>query len=283
MNIDGIEIGSNHPPYLVAELSANHNGDYHRACAIVEAAAEAGADAIKIQVYDPIRLATARGGCNQVLQTGPWKGRSLLDLYKEGHTPIHWVPSLFAWARKLGITMFASVFDEEAVDFLEECECPAYKIASFELTNTPLIRKAAATGKPLILSTGMGNSIEISDALKSAAATQVALLHCVSDYPCKIEHANLGRIETMRRMYGLPIGWSDHTMGSEAAIVATALGACIIEKHLTLLRRDGGLDAAFSMERDEFAAMATSCRKAWLSVQEPDQPVEPYRHLRSVA
>lgn len=283
MMIDGLEIGDKHPPVLIAEMSANHNGDYHRACAIIEAAAEAGADMVKLQLYDPLRLATARGGPDHVLKTGPWKGWNLLDLYKTGHTPSHWFPSLFEWARQLGITLFSSVFDEQGIDLLEGIDCPAYKIASFELTNTRLIEKAAATGKPLILSTGMADGADISAAIKACGSTPFALLHCVSQYPTEVEDANLGRIPHMRQTYNRPIGWSDHTHGTEAAVAATALGACIIEKHMTLLRRDGGIDAAFSMERDEFSAMATACRKAWLATQTPKKKREPYRHLRVVA
>lgn len=282
MKIDGLEVGLQHPPLIIAEMSSNHSGDYHRACRIIKAAADAGADLIKIQLYDPLRLATSRGGPNKVIDTGPWKGRRLLDLYVEGHTPIHWVPSLFEYARELDVTLFSSVFDEEGVDFLEQCGCPAYKISSFELTNTRLIEKAAATGKPLIVSTGMADAADIAAAFKASACAPMALLHCVSQYPCDIENANLGRIPHMRRIYGRPIGWSDHTLGSEAAIAAVALGACIIEKHVTLRRSDGGLDAAFSMEPAEFSAMATACRKTWLAVQEPERPVEPYKHLRSV-
>jgi len=283
MNIDGIEISPLHPPYIVAELSSNHNGSYQRACDIIRAAADAGADAVKLQVYDPLRLATSRGGPDKVIDTGPWKGKRLLDLYIEGHTPIDWVPSLFDDARDIGVTLFSSVFDEEGVDFLEQCGCPAYKISSFELTNTRLIEKAASTGKPLIISTGMADHADIAAAFRASNGVPFALLHCVSQYPCPVEHANLGRIPDMRRMYGRPTGWSDHTMGNEAAIAAVALGACIVEKHLTLRRSDGGLDALFSMEPDEFSVMATACRKTWLALQEPDKPVEPYKHLRSVA
>jgi len=283
MNIDGLEVGPQHPPLIIAEMSANHNGDYRRACEIIKAAADAGADLVKMQVYDPLRLATSRGGPDKVIDTGPWKGKRLLDLYIEGHTPIDWVPSLFDEARDIGVTLFSSVFDEQAVDFLEQCGCPAYKIASFELPNLGLIEKAASTGKPLIISTGMADGAEIAAAFKASGGAPLALLHCVSQYPCPVEHANLGRIPHMRRVYGRPIGWSDHTMGNEAAIAAVALGACIVEKHLTLRRSDGGLDAMFSMEPDEFSVMATACRKTWLALQEPEKPVEPYKHLRSVA
>lgn len=282
MKIGGRQIGSGHQPYLVAEMSCNHGGDFPRALTIIRKAKQAGADAVKIQVFDPVKLAVARGGIEKPVGPGPWEGRTLGSLYQEAQTPIGWLPDLFGYARDIGITMFASVFDEDAVDLLEQFDCPAYKVSSFELRNAALIRKAASTGKPLILSTGMAEPHDISAAIQAASGTEFALLHCVSAYPCPIEKANLWRIERMRRIYGCPIGWSDHTIGSEAAIAATALGASIIEKHMTLDRNDGGLDATFSMGPHEFSDMVDSVRATWNACQETEALV-PYQDLRAQA
>lgn len=280
MNIAGQPIGPGRRPFIVSELSANHNGSLDRALSILDASKHAGADACKVQVYLPIALAEARGGMSKVVENGPWAGRTLYDLYRQGETPFYWLPVLFNHAAKIGITLFASVFDEANVDILEKFGWfGAYKISSFELRNASLIRKAAVTGKPLILSTGMAEPHDISAAIQAASGTEFALLHCVSAYPCPLEKANLSRISKMRRIYGCPIGWSDHTLGSEAAIAATALGASIIEKHLTLSRADGGLDASFSMEPHEFAAMVKSVHATWDACQESDV-LAPYKELR---
>jgi sialic acid synthase SpsE len=282
MNIAGLPVACGKRPLLVCEMSANHNGSLARALEIIVTAKAVGADLCKIQVYDPAKLANARGGADKVLQSGPWAGRTLGSLYAEGAIDLAWLPHLFDKAADVGIPLFASVFDLDAIDLLEGFGCPAYKVSSFELRDAPLIRKAALTGKPLILSTGMATPHDISAALQAASGTDYALLHCVSAYPCPVEKANLWRISHMRRVYGCPIGWSDHTMGDVAALTATALGAAIIEKHLTLSRKDGGLDAAFSMEPDDFEDMAKRVKVAWAAYQETDAPT-PYKDLRATA
>lgn len=293
MRIAGREIGPGHSPYVVAEVSANHGGMLGPAMHLIRVAAESGADAVKVQLYDPAKLAASRGGADKILTDGPWKGRALLDLYTEGHTPRGWFEAMFEYARKRNITLFASVFDEDGVEFLEQFDCPAYKIASFELTNLPLIRMAASTGKPVILSTGMASfEDDIVPALDEIGDdSRTAILHCVSSYPCKPEQANLKRIawlahntESEHSIYGLPIGFSDHTLGPECAIASVALGASIIEKHITLDRNDGGLDASFSMEPAEFKSMVKAIRNVHLALQPPKGDSEAiYRGLRSRA
>lgn len=284
MKIDGRRIGQNEPPYIVAELSANHNGSLSRACAIIGEAQQAGADAVKVQIYDPDKLAAARGGRDKVLAGGPWAGRSLLDLYSEGHTPISWLPKMQEYAAKKCITLFASVFHVEDVEALAAFGVPSFKISSFDLTNRALVCEVSEMGKPMIMSTGMASIGEIGGALKSSGSVldHVALLHCVSDYPCPIEKANLGRIEELHYKFQVPVGFSDHTLGNTAAIAAVARGACIIEKHLTLNRADGGLDSSFSSEPHEFAEMVKACRDAWLACQE-SEPADAYKDLRVTA
>jgi N-acetylneuraminate synthase len=269
-------------------MSGEHRGSYTDAEEIVLQAKWAGADAVKLQCFDPDRLAGVRGGRDKLLDSGLWKGRTLGDLYAETHTPQSWFLDLFECAREARITIFSSVFDEEGVDFLETLGCPAYKIASFELTNLGLIGKAASTGKPVILSTGMASDEEVGRALVATVHNGMAnsaVLHCVSAYPCPIEEANLQRIETLRYRYQVPVGLSDHTTGIVAPIVATALGACIIEKHLTLDRHNGGPDAAFSLESPEFNRMVRNVEQAYASLGtglgERSEDEAPYRDLRS--
>jgi sialic acid synthase SpsE len=276
------EIGPGHQPYVIAEVSANHGGLISLAMQLIRMAKEAGADAVKLQLYDPLMLSFARGGPGKKLTSGPWAGRDLLSLYREGQTPKEWFPELFAHAKEHGIALFSSVFDEDGVDFLETLNCPAYKISSFELTNLPLIRKAASTGKPVILSTGMADWDDIDAAV--VEAYPCALLHCVSAYPCPPEQANLERIDELRHCNAETIGFSDHTLGAECAIAAVAIGATIIEKHITLDRNDGGLDASFSMEPAEFSAMVKSIRNVHAALQPPKGDGEAiYRELRSQA
>ena len=282
MNIDGHPIGTSHPPFVIAEMSANHNGDLARALKLIDAAVAAGADAIKLQAYDPVHLAVARGGIDKKLDKGPWAGWTLGDLYSQAHTPRAWFPVLFEHAERAGITIFSSVFSEEEVDFLNQLGAPAFKISSFDLTNLALIRKTAATGKPLIISTGMGTTKEIGEAIVAAeiAGPDLALLHCVSDYPCLIEDANIQRIQYLRCIFQVPVGFSDHTLGNDATIGGVALGACIIEKHLTLARSDGGLDAEFSCEPHELKALVASAQNVWKACQEPSGTAEAYTDLR---
>lgn len=264
--IGGRLVGPGQRPYLVAELSANHLGGLDRALAIVEAAAHAGADAVKLQTYTADTLTIDHAGPGFVVESGLWRGRRLYDLYQEAHTPWAWHGPLFARARALGITIFSTPFDTTSIALLEQLGCPAYKIASFELVDLGLIRVAAATAKPLLLSTGMADEGEIAEAVEAArraGAREIVLLHCVSSYPSRPEDSNLRTIPEMAKDFGVPIGLSDHTLGSAVAVAATALGACVIEKHVTLRRADGGPDASFSLEPDEFARLVADARAAY--------------------
>jgi N-acetylneuraminate synthase len=259
-------IGPGNPAYCIAEVSANHNRDFARAVRIIEAAKEAGADAIKLQTYtaDTITIASDRkefriGGGTL------WDGRNLHDLYGEAYTPWEWQPRLKRIAEDLGMDLFSSAFDFTAVDFLEQMGVPAHKVASFELVDLPLIQRMARTGKPLIMSTGMASVEEIEEALQTArqaGATQIALLKCTSAYPAPAEEMNLRTIPEMARRFGVPVGLSDHTMGIAAPVAAVALGACILEKHLTLSRATPGPDSGFSLEPQEFKTMVEAVRTA---------------------
>jgi pseudaminic acid synthase len=246
-------------PLIVAEMSANHLGSLDRAMAIVDAAAEAGANAIKLQTWAPDTMCLDR---SYTLQSGPWAGRKLFDLYREAYTPWEWHRPIFDRARSKGLIPFSAAFDRESVDFLETLGVDRHKVASFELTDLPLIRYAARTGKPLIMSTGMASVAEITAAYAAANSRRITLLKCTSAYPATVDDANLATIPDMRQWLGCDVGLSDHTPGHEVAAAAAALGATIIEKHLTLSRADEGPDAGFSMEPDEFAAMVKACRTA---------------------
>lgn len=266
ITIAGRAIGPEHPPFVVAELSANHNGDLGRALAIMEAAKEAGADAVKLQTYTADKITIDHDGPDFRIEGGLWAGETLYSLYERAHTPWDWQARLFEKGRELGLVVFSSPFDHTAVDFLEELEAPAYKVASFELIDLPLIRKCAATGKPLIMSTGMANLSEIGEAVsaaREAGAGEIALLHCTSGYPTEPEDADIRTIPHLAAAFGVPAGLSDHTPGVGAPIASVALGGCIIEKHFTLSRADGGPDAPFSLEPDELKTLCENVNLAW--------------------
>jgi len=268
MRILDREIGFGQRPYLIAEMSGNHNRSLDRALAIVDAAAAAGADAIKLQTYtaDTMTLNVHTAGFVIDDPASLWTGRQLYDLYKEAYTPWEWHAPIIERARSRGMHCFSSPFDETAVDFLQGLDVPAYKIASFENTDLPLIRKVASTGKPMIISTGMATVAEIDEAVRTAheaGCRDIVLLKCTSTYPATPENTNIRTIPNMRETFGCEIGLSDHTMGTGVAVGAIALGATVIEKHFTLQRSDGGVDSAFSMEPEEFAALRREGDRAW--------------------
>ena len=264
--IAGRKIGPDHPPYIIAELSANHNGKLSKAMELIEAAAATGADAIKIQTYTPDTMTIPHDGEEFQIKGGLWDGYQLHQLYKEAYTPYEWHAQMFAKAREIGITIFSTPFDETAVDLLAGLDAPAYKIASFEVIDLPLIKYVAKRGKPMIISTGMANLGEIQGAVETArsnGAGGLALLHCTSSYPAPIEQANVRTVSHLGQAFGVVSGLSDHASGSAACVASTALGGSIIEKHFTISRADGGPDAAFSLEPDEFKKLVDDCKSAW--------------------
>jgi len=266
MHIENRPIGSNSPPYLIAEMSANHNGKIDTAFRIIEEAKLAGANAVKLQTYKPDTITLNCTTDEFQVHGGLWDGRNLYDLYQEAHMPWDWHAPLFDYAKKIGITIFSSPFDHTAVDLLESLNAPAYKIASFEAIDLPLIRYVAKTRKPMIISTGMASVEEIQeaiDAARSAGCTQLAILHCVSGYPAPASDYNLRTIADMRERFGLVTGLSDHTLDNTTAITSIAMGASIIEKHFTLDRSGGGPDDSFSLEPSDLAELCTGAKTAW--------------------
>lgn len=265
IRINEREIGLGYPVYLIAEISANHNHDLAQAMRIVEAAKNAGADAVKLQTYTPDTMTIASD--QEWFQIGKgtiWEGKNLYQLYGEAYTPWDWQPKLKAVAEELGIALFSTPFDTSSVEFLEAMDVPAHKIASFELGDLPLLQKVGSTHKPVIMSTGMATLAEIDEAVKTlceAGADQIALLKCTSAYPATAEEMNLRTIPHMAEAFGVPVGLSDHTLGIAVPVAAVALGACIVEKHLTLSRSVPGPDIAFSLEPHEFKAMVEAIRE----------------------
>lgn len=266
-------IGSGFFPYIIAELSANHNGSLETALKIIEEAKKAGADAVKLQTYTADTITLNHDAEEFMISGGLWGGKSLYELYQQAHLPWDWHKPLFEHARNLDITIFSSPFDATAVDLLEELNAPAYKIASFEAVDLPLIKYVAKTGKPMIISTGMANAEEIREAIEAAregGCKQLAILHCVSGYPAPAEDYNLRTIPDMIEKFGLVTGLSDHTLDNTTAIASVALGASIIEKHFTLDRNGGGPDDSFSLEPVELAALCRDSKTAWATLGKVD-------------
>ncbi|MGL5949291.1 MAG: pseudaminic acid synthase [Aeromonas sp.] len=266
MTINGRKIGPDFQPYIIAELSANHNGDINRAFAIMAAAKAAGADAIKLQTYTPDTITLDCDHEEFQIHGGLWDGQSLYQLYQSAYMPWEWHEPLFTKAKELNLTIFSSPFDFSAIDLLESLNAPAYKIASFELVDLPLIARAAQTGKPLIMSTGMADANEIQDAIDTArqhGCQELIVLHCVSGYPTPAEQYNLRTMVDMAQRFNVITGLSDHTIENATAVAAVALGACVIEKHVTLDRNGGGADDSFSLEPRELTALCNDAKTAW--------------------
>ena len=272
VSIDGRAIGEGCKPYIVAEMSGNHNHDLNRALQILDAAKKAGADAVKLQTYRANTITIDHHSDEFIVKGGLWNGRRLFDLYEEAHTPWEWHKTLFDHAKKIGITIFSSPFDNTAVDFLENLGAPAYKIASPEMIDIGLIRKVALTGKPIVMSTGAATYEEIEEAVQTvrdAGGNKIILLHCTAAYPAPIEESNLATIQMFKNRLRANVGLSDHTLGTIISTLAVGLGACFIEKHFTLSRADGGVDSAFSLEPHELAELVKSCNTAYLALGKP--------------
>ena len=273
MKIANRKIGVNYSPYVIAEMSANHNGNIDNAYRIIDMAKTCGADAIKLQTYRPDTITMDMNTPEFMIDGGLWDGQSLYELYESAFMPWEWHKPLFNYAQKLNLTIFSSPFDSTAVDLLEDLNAPAYKIASFELIDIPLIKYVAQTGKPMIISTGLADIVEIQEAAEAAkdgGCKELALLHCVSGYPAPASDYNLKTLVDMQQRFGLVTGLSDHTIDNTTAIASVALGASIIEKHVTLDRNGGGPDDSFSLERQELKELCTGAKIAWESLGNVD-------------
>jgi N-acetylneuraminate synthase len=269
ISINDREIGLNHPPYIIAEISANHNGSLEKAKQTIYAAKKSGVDAVKIQTYTADSLTIDCDDDDFLVQGGLWDGYNLYELYQWAHTPYEWHPEIFNYARKIGVTLFSTPFDEEAVNLLEDLNSPAYKIASFEANDLALIEYVASTGKPIIISTGMAGLEEIEEIVETvfqAGGKDLVLLHCISSYPAPVNQANLKTIPDLNKRFDVITGLSDHTLGTAVSVASVALGACVIEKHFTLSRKDIGPDSAFSIEPDQLIKLCMDARDAWLAL-----------------
>tara|TARA_B110000438_G_scaffold111628_1_gene109523 strand:- start:175 stop:1215 length:1041 start_codon:yes stop_codon:yes gene_type:complete len=290
IKIDKRIIGNHCPPYIVAELSANHNGDFDRAIEIINIAKAQGADAIKLQTYQADTMTIDSDTDDFQITTGLWKGYNLYKLYQWAQTPYEWHEELFRHSKKIGLTCFSTPFDESAIDLLEDLNSPAYKIASFEATDIPLVKYAASTKKPLIISTGMANYEEISEVVQTArdaGCSELVLLHCVSSYPAPLEAYNLKTIPDLSSEFNVDVGLSDHTMGIDTSLAGIALGACLIEKHVTTSREHTGPDSEFSLEPDELGSLCKQSLSVWKSLGKinyelRDEEKENLRFRRSI-
>lgn len=273
ITINGRKISAKHEPYVIAELSANHNGSLETAFTLLNVAKNSGASAVKLQTYTADTITLNCDSDEFRIKSGLWEGRTLYDLYQEAHMPWEWHKPLFDYARELEITIFSSPFDRTAVDLLEDLNAPAYKIASFEAVDLPLIKYVAATGKPMIISTGMADKEEIAEAIQAAydgGCKELAILHCVSGYPAPAEDYNLRTIKDMASSFNIPVGLSDHTLDNTTAIASVVLGASIIEKHFTLDRNGGGPDDSFSLEPEDLKQLCEGAKTAWQALGQVD-------------
>ncbi len=273
ISIKGRQINTKHPPYVIAEVSANHNGSIDRALETIKAAYDAGVDAVKIQTYTPDTMTIDSTAKDFLIEDGLWKGRTLYDLYGEAHTPFEWHARMFEYAASLNLTLFSSPFDETAVDLLASLDAPAYKVASFELVDLPLIAYIAKQRKPMLMSTGMASLPEVGEAIETArqnGCNEIALFHCISSYPAPLDQANVNAIKLLEREFEVQVGLSDHTVGNLSSVVATSVGATLIEKHFTLSRGDGGVDSSFSLEPDEMSSLVQDTRLAFSALGDGD-------------